>query len=282
MARPKADSPAPALSQRDVQDAVLALMRVAVVWARRSFEQDAPPDRLEDQLFLAKAAALIHEHAGTARTLVRATGSTRAAFREDSFTLLELYEEVYALAEAFGRSSRTANRKEWFKTSVGKALIGKKLPASARRVQREFENFAGPASALASRVLMLAGLKGYRTRAALKHELERAKQIRARREVSTLELVEYFLACLPVPKENLHELARAVWTVRLGGRLSAVPSGRPGRRSNVSGRVPTVPAPYPRYGAARIADDTEGVLDLEQEFEAGDDDDADSDDGGTT
>ena len=72
---------------------MLALIRIATVWARRSFEQDEPRDRPDDERLLGKIIGLVRKQRDV--PLVTATGNTKALLRESSMREFELFQAVH-------------------------------------------------------------------------------------------------------------------------------------------------------------------------------------------
>lgn len=276
MPRRAANSPPPPLTQLELQQAITKLIRVAVLWARRSFESDPAPDRAEDQAFLRTLVDAVDAHTSSSRTLVRPSRSTKTPFREDSFVLVEVYEAIHAAATAFKKSTARASARQRLRHELAAALSSRGFPASAAAVQRRFGELTlgSSASEIADQVLGLAELEGYRTVAALRRALARARTIQARRDVSDLEIIQYMLACLNVRREQLHAFAHALWVVRTGGQLLARPAN-PFIRGTLARGPRARPAPYDRYGAPAAWDDTCGVLDDAHRF--GDEDDQEHD-----
>lgn len=234
----------------------MKLLRLATVWARRSFEDDEPLDRADDERVLRAVVAALTKHRDV--PLVRSSGGS--VVRESSLRDAKLYRLVLAAV----RSHRAA-------PIARRGPLSRRLKDAFRRVgiplHVDVRTFAdelplgGAPSTLAGQILSKAGMKSYRSIAETKRSAAKARTIRRRRTVTRLEVIEYFLACLQVPEENLFAIAAAVDAVCEGGMLTATPRNW-GRRSAL-GPAPKPPSKRPkyvRYGTALLSDATIGVL----------------------
>ncbi|MBK9519669.1 MAG: hypothetical protein IPO09_20545 [Anaeromyxobacter sp.] len=248
----------PPLGQQEVQETMLALLRIATVWARRSFEDDEPRDRPADERLLRAVRALLHDHQDV--PLVNASGSTKVLVRQSSHREYELFNSVHQALEV-----ATADPKEWRRGAARLRLAFRQagFSLSSKSAKQYFDNLMmeRPPTELAGRVLQMAGFRGYSSVKAVERTLERARAIAARREVSRLEIIEYFLACLQVPEEDLHGNADSINAVVRGGTLARTPSHWHRRSPLSSGMIPPWKRPYYiRYAQRRLSDPTRALL----------------------
>ncbi len=264
----------PPLTQQEVQEAILALMRVAVVWARRSFENDEPRDRPADEALLAKIAALLRDHADV--PLVTARGKTRIVVRESTLEDLRRYRALVGAITDSKKRSPNSWRKVLAETVVRAfASIGDPWSESnARRAVAGIKKTSP--TAIAGAILRNAGFRAYRNLRAAELEEARAQGVIRRREASRLELIQYLLTCLQIPEEDLHGAALALDSIMAGGTLKAFPH-RWNRRAASWGRRPPDKRPYYiRYGQPLLHDETRAELvhlDLRSELERSDESD---------
>ena len=246
------------LTQQEVQDGVLALIRIATVWARRSFEQDEPRDRPDDERLLGKVIALVRKQRDV--PLVTATGNTKTLLRASSMREFELFQAVHDTLTAAKAAGDDEHR---IAARLRLAFRYAGAPCSSADARRYAGNLMmeRPPTELAGRVLQMFGLRGYRSAKAIEGSIARAREVASRREASRRELIEYFIACLQVPEEDLHAIAAAVDSVSNGGTLTATPR-RWDRRSSL-GPAPKHPSErpkYARYGSALLSDASVGIL----------------------
>lgn len=265
MATKRASTP---LTQREVQEQVLALVRLATVWARRSFEDDEPRDRPVDEHLLRQVVTKLVEHRDV--PLVRAPSGSLV--RESSLAEIRLYRLVLAAIRKY-RATPAKSRRPLSR------YVGDAFRRSGYRVTPELREFIdevrsnGSPSSLAGRILARAGFKSYRSIAAFRKAAANARAIRRRRSVTRREVIEYFLACLQVPSADLAAMARAIDSVALGGTLTATPRWTLNRRRHpkpstsftISRRPPIVRvregAYYVRYAQPLPGDPTRAELD---------------------
>ncbi len=249
-------SPKTKLTQLEVQAAVLALARIAIVWARRSFEVDEPLDRPADERLLREVVELVQRSRDV--PLVAARRATKSVLRQSSMLDLERYDAVLGALRDTKRIRNINSRRATLARQVSEILTRTGHACDQQKAKRIVESlaFGDAPSVLAGKILSQAGLKSYRSIAETKRELPRLREIARRRETSSLEVVEYLLACLQVPEESLYNFAGALYAVRAGGTLVATP--RHPTRGRALGRLAR--KPYARYGAWLIGEPTIGVL----------------------
>jgi hypothetical protein len=245
------------LTQREVQESIAVLLRIATVWARRSFEEDEPRDRPHDERLLRKVIALVSAHRDV--PLVNASGKTRTLLRESSLHEFELFQSVHDAIRAAKNASDEENRIAARLRLAFRRAGGACTSSDARRYAANLSIDRTPTE-LAGRVLQMAGMRGYRSASAVEGSVARAREVAARRETSRRELIEYFLACLQIPEEDLHGAALALDSIITGGTLKAYPR-RWTRRSASWGLRPPGRRPYyDRYGQPRLDDRTRAEL----------------------
>ena len=248
------------LTQLEVQEELTKLLRLATAWARRSFERDEPRDRREDEALLNKVCCLTRRHEDV--PLITARGKTKVVLRTSTLADLQRYRTLLrAIVDAQETTPRSWRAR--LPSVIADAFTSLGDNCSVPRARRIVEQLPakGPPTVLADKVLQAAGFRSYRSLKAAEQEEARTKEILRRREVTRLELIEYFLACLQVPEEDLHAIAAAVDSVCKGGTLVATPR-RWGRRA-AFGTAPKHPADRPkyvRYGAALLSDPSIGLL----------------------
>lgn len=249
----------PRLTQAEVQQTFMKFARLATVWARRSFEGDAPLDRPEDERLLRLLVDALSRHRDVPLIHANVQGRPPTVVRESSAQEYDLY---CAVLDAIRRGPDAATG---LAGSIQKAFHGLGYKCSPARA-RVYEDAVYAAEAKgpgvqAGRVLQMAGFRGYTSVMAARKSIAAARAVRARREASTLELIQFFMACLQVPEEDLHGIALAVEEVARGGTLTATPT-RWHHRSRLGG--PRVPpwsrAYYERYAQANLHDSTRAEL----------------------
>lgn len=261
---------APKLTQEEVQQAFMKFARLAVVWARRSFESDAPLDRPEDEKLLRELVDALSKHRDIPLIHAHVQGRPPTVVRESSAQEYDLY---CAVLGAIRRGPDTATGLPGSLQEAFRGLGHRCSPARAKEYANAVRAADGKGPGVqAGRVLQMAGFRGYTSVAAAKKSIAKARDVRARREASRLELVQYFLACLQIPEADLHGAALALESIMAGGTLTAYPQ-RWNRRAATWGRRPPGRRPYYiRYGQPLLDDETRAELgDLDLLVDAVDD-----------
>lgn len=291
----------PKLEQVEVQDAIMALLRIATVWARRSYEDEGPLDRHADEELLRGIVELVRGHRNV--PLVAASKATKVALRESAIRMVECHD---ALVEAL-KVARQARNIASQRANVSRRVVGILTTHGCAceleqvRVALSMVNLRLAPSTVAGKVMRQFGLWDYRSVAEARRELPALRAIAARRETTTLETIEYLLACLQVPPAQLYSTATALLVVLGGGQLTAQPRFRrrrptsepstpgvagaqtqlpasPSVRSSLRqvsrGDVPRRQRPYARYGASLLGSSELGVLDANDATPDGDNDDS--------
>lgn len=218
------------LDQLEVQDSVLALIKIATVWARRSFEDVGPLDRDADEELLGRVVELVGAHRNV--PLVAASKGTKLALRESAIRMVECHGALVDVLKAVKKARNVRSQRAALSHQVAAILTRHGCACDleqARTVVTTLQMGQSP-SELAGKVMRRFGLWDYRSVAEARRELPALRAVAARRETTMLETIEYLMACLQVPIERLHEFAAALHAVRHGGELLARPSRPPTRR----------------------------------------------------